>query len=62
MSEKVLIQTPIQLDNGISLQFPTEHVELSKEDLDRLTGVIHTLDALRPRDPNSTQLKALSES
>jgi len=62
MADKIIIQTPIYLKNGISLQFETENVELSKEDLDRLTGAIQTLDMLRPNDPNSTQIKALSES
>ena len=64
MSDKpLIIQTPIHLDNGISLQFLSENVELSKEDLERLSGIINSLQMLRPKDPNKNNnpLKALAE-
>jgi len=49
-----MIQTPIELNNGITLQFPHETVALSQEALDRLTGAIMTLQEIKFETPNNT--------
>ena len=49
-----LIQTPIELENGITIHFPKETVALSQEALDRLTGAIMTLQEIKFETPNNT--------
>lgn len=47
-----IIQTPIELENGIIIQFPMETVAVDQEVLDRLTGAIMTLQEIRFNSPN----------
>lgn len=47
-----IIQTPIELENGITIHFPKETVALSQEALDRLTGSIMTLQEIKFDTPN----------